>query len=99
MELPTAASRAIVPARVCIFSSNSTHRAVPRQYGSAPSFAGTEARHPELFTGLRLGDLALLDWGNVDRVNGIIAMRSRKTDTSTETRIHPRLAALMEEAA
>ena len=50
------------------------------------------------FTGLRLGDLALVDWGNVDRVNGIIATRSRKTDTPTETRIHPRLAALMEES-
>ena len=50
------------------------------------------------YSGLRLGDLALLDWGAVDRVNGLIVTRSRKTDTPTETRIHPRLAALLEES-
>ena len=50
------------------------------------------------YSGLRLGDLATLTWGAVDRVNGLIITRSRKTDTPTETRIHPRLAALMEKS-
>ena len=49
------------------------------------------------YTGLRLGDCALMDWGSIDRVNGIITTRSRKTDTPTETKVHPRLAAMIAE--
>ena len=49
------------------------------------------------YTGLRLGDCALLTWGNIDRVNGLICVRSRKTDTETATRVHPKLAEIITE--
>lgn len=47
------------------------------------------------YTGLRLGDAATLDWGSIDRVRGLIKVRSRKTDTETITAIHPSLARIM----
>lgn len=47
------------------------------------------------YTGLRLGDAATLDWGSIDRVRGLIKVRSRKTDTETITAIHPALARIM----
>lgn len=49
------------------------------------------------YTGLRLGDCATLDWGNVDRVARVIVTRSAKTDTATETPIHPALARILAE--
>ena len=49
------------------------------------------------YTGLRLGDAALLDWGSIDRVRGIITVRSRKTDTETRAAIHPALANILQE--
>lgn len=48
------------------------------------------------YTGLRLGDCALLRWDNIDRVNGIITTTSRKTDTETNPRIHWRLKEIIE---
>lgn len=47
------------------------------------------------YTGLRLGDAATLDWGSIDRVRGIIKVRSRKTDTETTTAVHPSLAKII----
>ncbi len=49
------------------------------------------------YTGLRLGDAALLDWGCVDWANKVITVQSRKTETKTETRINPALARIVEE--
>ena len=48
------------------------------------------------YTGLRLGDACLLDWGNFDRVTGYLKVRSRKTDTETNTPIHPALANILQ---
>lgn len=48
------------------------------------------------YTGLRLGDAALLEWSSIDRVKGIIDVRSRKTDTETVTAIHPALATIIQ---
>jgi len=48
------------------------------------------------YTGLRLGDCALLTFAKIDRVMGTISTRSKKTDTETETAIHPTLARIME---
>ena len=45
-----------------------------------------------IYTGLRLGDAVLLQWANIDRVTGIITVRSRKTDTETRAAVHPFLA-------
>ena len=45
-----------------------------------------------VYTGLRLGDAVLLQWANIDRVTGIITVRSRKTDTETRAAVHPFLA-------
>ena len=49
------------------------------------------------YTGLRLGDCALLKFENVDRVLMQIRVRSHKTKTKTETAIHPALARIMAE--
>ena len=49
------------------------------------------------YTGLRLGDCALLKSENVDRVLMQIRVRSHKTKTKTETAIHPALARIMTE--
>lgn len=49
------------------------------------------------YTGLRLGDCALLDWGGVDWANKVISARSRKTDTETDHRINPALARIIED--
>ena len=51
-----------------------------------------------VYTGLRLGDAALLQWGNIDRATGYITVRSRKTDTETRTAIHPTLARILDAA-
>ena len=50
-----------------------------------------------IYTGLRLGDAVLLNWANIDRVTGIITVRSRKTDTETRTAVHPFLARTIQE--
>ena len=50
-----------------------------------------------VYTGLRLGDAVLLDWGSIDRVTGIIAVRSRKTDTETRAAVHPFLARILQQ--
>lgn len=47
------------------------------------------------YTGLRLGDAATITWGNIDRVRGIINVRSRKTDTETITAVHPSLGKII----
>jgi len=52
-----------------------------------------------VYTGLRLGDAVLLEWGSIDRVTGVITVRSRKTDTETRTAVHPYLARALQEAA
>lgn len=49
------------------------------------------------YTGLRLGDICLLQWGNIDRVTGVITVRSIKTDVETRTVIHPALAKIIGE--
>jgi len=49
------------------------------------------------YTGLRLGDCVLMDWGKIDRVNGLIITRSAKTDVETKTRVHPALAHIITE--
>lgn len=49
------------------------------------------------YTGLRLGDSVLMDWGKIDRVNGLIVTRSAKTDVETKTRVHPTLARIISE--
>jgi len=49
-----------------------------------------------IYTGLRLGDAALLNWSSIDRVTGIINVRSRKTDTETRAAVHPTLARILE---
>ena len=49
-----------------------------------------------VYTGLRLGDAVLLNWGNIDRLTGIITVRSRKTDTETRTLTHPALARILQ---
>ena len=49
------------------------------------------------YTGLRLGDCVLMDWGKIDWVNGLIITRSAKTDIETKTRVHPRLARIISE--
>lgn len=48
------------------------------------------------YTGLRLGDAATLEWGNIDQLTGIITVRSRKTDTETRAAVHPVLARILE---
>lgn len=48
------------------------------------------------YTGLRLGDICNLTWGNIDRVSGVLTVRSRKTDVETRTVIHPALARIIE---
>ena len=50
------------------------------------------------YTGLRLGDCALLRWEKIDRVNGLIVTRSAKTDEETRTRINPALVKIIEES-
>ena len=50
-----------------------------------------------VYTGLRLGDAALLSWSNIDRLTGIITVRSRKTDTETRAAVHPYLARVIQE--
>lgn len=49
-----------------------------------------------VYTGLRLGDAVLLEWGSIDRVTGVITVRSRKTDTETRAAVHPRLAQILQ---
>ncbi len=49
------------------------------------------------YTGLRLGDCVLMDWGKIDRMNGLIITRSIKTDIETRTRINPALARIITE--
>ena len=49
-----------------------------------------------VYTGLRLGDAVLLDWGSIDRVTGVITVRSRKTDTETRAAVHPFLARILQ---
>lgn len=49
------------------------------------------------YTGLRLGDCVLMDWGKIDRVNGLIITRSVKTDIETRTRVNPALARIITE--
>ncbi len=49
------------------------------------------------YTGLRLGDCVLMDWGKIDRVNELIITRSAKTDIETKTRVHPTLAHIINE--
>ncbi len=49
------------------------------------------------YTGLRLGDCVLMDWGKIDRVNGLIITRSAKTDVETRTRVNSTLARIIEE--
>ena len=49
------------------------------------------------YTGLRLGDCVLIDWGKIDRVNGLIITRSAKTDIETKTRVHSTLARIISE--
>ena len=51
------------------------------------------------YTGLRLGDICNLTWGNIDRVSGVITTRSIKTDVETHTAIHPTLAKMIAEEA
>ena len=48
------------------------------------------------YTGLRLGDICNLTWGNIDRVSGVLTVRSVKTDVETNTAIHPALARIIE---
>ncbi len=48
------------------------------------------------YTGLRLGDICNLTWGNIDRVSGVLTVRSEKTDVETHTAIHPALARIIE---
>lgn len=43
------------------------------------------------YTGLRLGDAATLEWGNIDLATGVISKRSRKTDTETSPNINAAL--------
>ena len=50
-----------------------------------------------IYTGLRLGDAVLLQWSNIDRVTGIVTVRSRKTDTETRAAVHPYLARTIQE--
>lgn len=49
------------------------------------------------YTGLRLGDCALMQFAHIDRALGTIRTRSKKTDVETETAIHPRLAQILAE--
>ena len=49
------------------------------------------------YTGLRLGDCVLMDWGKIDRVNELIITRSAKTDIETKTRINETLARIITE--
>jgi len=49
-----------------------------------------------IYTGLRLGDAAMLNWSNIDRLTGIVTVRSRKTDTETRAAVHPALARILE---
>ena len=55
-----------------------------------------------IYTGLRLGDCALLEWGNVDMVRGIISVIPRKTARHAHGKpvvipIHSALAAVLAE--
>ena len=50
------------------------------------------------YTGLRLGDCALMRWEKIDRVNGLVVTRSAKTDEETRTRINPALVKIIEES-
>lgn len=50
------------------------------------------------YTGLRLGDCALMRWEKIDRVNGLIVTRSAKTDEETRTRINSALIRVIEES-
>lgn len=49
------------------------------------------------YTGLRLGDCVLLDWGKIDRASELIITRSAKTDIETTTYIHPALKQIISE--
>lgn len=55
-----------------------------------------------IYTGLRLGDCALLTWGNVDRVRGVVSVVPRKTKRHTGAKsviipLHKTLAAMLDE--
>lgn len=53
-----------------------------------------------LYTGLRLGDCALMDWGTVDMVRRVIVTTPRKTKkkkTVVEIPLHPVLYAILDE--
>ena len=53
-----------------------------------------------LYTGLRLGDCCLMDWGTVDMVRRVIVTTPRKTKkkkTIVEIPIHPALYAILDE--
>lgn len=55
-----------------------------------------------IYTGLRLGDCALLSWGNVDRVRGVVSVVPRKTKRHTGAKsviipLHRTLAAMLDE--
>lgn len=54
-----------------------------------------------IYTGLRLGDCALMDWGSVDMVRGVIVLTPRKTARSSKALVniplHPVLRAMLNE--
>ncbi len=53
-----------------------------------------------IYTGLRLGDCALMDWGTVDMMRRVIVTTPRKTKknkTVVEIPLHPALYAILEE--
>ena len=51
------------------------------------------------YTGLRLGDICNLTWGSIDRVSGVMTVRSKKTDVETKTFLHPALVRMIEAEA
>ena len=53
-----------------------------------------------IYTGLRIGDAATLDWGRVDMVRGFVTATPRKTakhGTTVRIPLHPTLRAILEE--
>lgn len=48
-----------------------------------------------IYTGLRLGDAATLEWGNVDLIKKAIAKKTRKTSTPVWIPIHPALQMML----
>ena len=50
-----------------------------------------------LYTGLRISDIALLTWENLDLVNAVLTLESRKTERRMDIPIAPRLKQYFDE--